>query len=118
MIRDKLKKMGRYVKERVSEANRQYEERERAARENADKTIDELVALVKKYQMEAAVVLLAESVKPLTYMGSQLILRGFGYPFLVAILGEEGISKYAVILEDRELYERFIRKLEESATNG
>jgi ABC-type Zn2+ transport system substrate-binding protein/surface adhesin len=84
--------------------------------EEEDELIGKVAEKIHQYGMEVAAILMLESVKPLTWVGSQMG-RFFLSPFLPA-LGETvsmGGEKIFQVFEKHENVEKLIVKLEELA---
>jgi ABC-type Zn2+ transport system substrate-binding protein/surface adhesin len=85
--------------------------------EEEDELIGKVAEKIHQYGMEVAAILMLESVKPLTWVGSQMG-RFFLSPFLPA-LGETvsiGGEKIFQVFEKHENVEKLIVKLEELAS--
>jgi len=84
--------------------------------EEEEEMIRKVARKIHKYGMEVATILFLESVKPLTYIGSQMG-RFFISPFLPAF-GEgigRGGEKFFMVFEKRENVEKLLAMLEELA---
>ncbi|RLI10745.1 hypothetical protein DRO42_00195 [Candidatus Bathyarchaeota archaeon] len=84
--------------------------------EEEEEMIRKIARKIHKYGMEVATILFLESIKPLTYIGSQMG-RFFISPFLPA-LGEgigRGGEKFFMVFEKRENVEKLLAMLEELA---
>jgi hypothetical protein len=82
--------------------------------EDEDEIIRKIAERVHKYGMDVAAILMIESIKPLTYIGSQMG-RFFVSPFLPAFGDEIGMSgeKFLQVFERRENVEKLLNLLEE-----
>ena len=82
--------------------------------ERAGYLIDNLANWVISHKLETPAILFLESVKPLSFIGSQLWLM-YGVPMLGIVMDEHETSEYGLLFEDRENLEALIRKIEERA---
>ncbi len=84
--------------------------------EDEEEMIRNIAEKIHKYGMEVAAILMIESVKPLTYIGSQMG-RFFISPFLPAFGENIGMTgeKFLQIFEKRENVEKLLTTLEELA---
>jgi len=84
--------------------------------EDEEEMIRKIAERVHKYGMDVAAILMIESMKPLTYIGSQMG-RFFVSPFLPAFGDELGMSgeKFLQVFERRENVEKLLNILEEMA---
>ncbi len=82
--------------------------------ERAGYLIDKLANWVISHKLETPAILFLESVKPLSFIGSQLWLM-YGVPMLGIVMDEHETSEYGLLFEDRENLEALIRKIEERA---
>lgn len=82
--------------------------------EDEEEMIRKIAEKVHKYGMDVAAILMIESIKPLTYIGSQMG-RFFVSPFLPAFGDEIGMSgeKFLQVFERRENVEKLLNLLEE-----
>ncbi len=82
--------------------------------EDEEEMIRKIAERVHKYGMDVAAILMIESIKPLTYIGSQMG-RFFVSPFLPAFGDEIGMSgeKFLQVFERRENVEKLLNLLEE-----
>ena len=84
--------------------------------EDEDEMIRKIANTIHKYGMDMAAILMIESVKPLSYIGTQMG-RFFVSPFL-PVFGEDigiGGEKFLQIFEKRENVEKLIKAVEELA---
>jgi hypothetical protein len=79
--------------------------------ERADYLIDKLANWVISHKLETPAILLLESVRPLSFIGSQMWLM-YGVPLLGMVVDERESSEYGLLFEDRENLEALIRKIE------
>lgn len=82
--------------------------------ERAGYLIDKLANWVISHKLETPAVLFLESLKPLSFIGSQMWLM-YGVPALGIVLDERETSEYGLLFEDRENLEALIRKIETMA---
>jgi len=84
--------------------------------EDEEEMIRKIAEKIHQYGMEVAAILMLESVKPLTYIGSQMG-RFFISPFLPAFGDNIGISgeKFLQVFEKRKNVEKLLTALEELA---
>lgn len=82
--------------------------------EDEDEMIRKIAQKIHEYGMDMAAILMIESVKPLSYIGTQMG-RFFISPFLPAFGENIGISgeKFLQIFEKRENVEKLIKAVEE-----
>lgn len=79
--------------------------------ERADYLIDKLANWIINHKLETPAVLLLESAKPLSFIGSQMWLM-YAVPLLGMAIDERESSEYGLLFEDRENLEALIRKIE------
>lgn len=79
--------------------------------ERADHLIDKLANWIISHKLETPAILLLESVRPLSFIGSQMWLM-YGVPLLGMVVDERESSEYGLLFEDRENLEALIRKIE------
>jgi len=82
--------------------------------ERADYLIDKLANWIISHKLETPAILLLESVRPLSFIGSQMWLM-YGVPLLGMVVDERESSEYGLLFEDRENLEALIRKIETRA---
>jgi hypothetical protein len=82
--------------------------------ERADYLIDKLANWIISHKLETPAILLLESVRPLSFIGSQMWLM-YGVPLLGMVVDEHESSEYGLLFEDRENLEALIRKIETRA---
>jgi hypothetical protein len=75
-----------------------------------DQLIERIASHLKRWDLVAPGVVVLETNKPFSFLGSQLIL--FLQPVLTAFMSPEAITDYVSLLEDRDNVERLIQKLE------
>lgn len=80
------------------------------APEERDKVIEDLAQKTHRYGLTVPAMIVAESVKPLSFIVSQAV--HFFSPFTDVLVGFGRSYKYGNLLEDRKNLERFITKLE------
>ena len=85
--------------------------------EEEEEMIRKIAEKIHKYGMEVATILMVESLKPLTFVGTQMG-RFFINPFLPAFGDEIGMTgeKFFQVFEKRENVERLLVTLEELAS--
>jgi len=81
------------------------------SQERAGYLIDKLANWVIGHKLETPAILFLESLKPLSFIGSQMWLM-YGVPALGIVLDERETSEYGLLFEDRENLEALIRKIE------
>jgi hypothetical protein len=79
-------------------------------REEQEQMIDKIAAEVLKRRLETVAIMFLESIKPITYIGSQLAIVFVG-PFL-SVFGDFGIN-YIKFFENRQNVEKLLKKIEE-----
>lgn len=80
------------------------------SREREDELAEEIAQLAIRKGMAAPVIMFLESVKPLSFVASQLAV--FGLSPLFGLLGERS-EEYAVFFSKRENVERVLERVEE-----
>jgi len=80
------------------------------ATEEREDLVERLAARIEAWGLEAPAVLLLESNKPFSFLGSQMLL--LCQPLFRALGRDEGLSEWAGALEDRGTVEQIIRRLE------
>ena len=85
--------------------------------EEEEEMIRKIAEKIHKYGMEVATILMVESLKPLTFVGTQMG-RFFINPFLPAFGDEIGMTgeKFFQVFEKRENVEKLLVALEELAS--
>ena len=85
--------------------------------EEEEEMIRKIAERIHKYGMEVATILMVESLKPLTFVGTQMG-RFFINPFLPAFGDEIGMTgeKFFQVFEKRENVEKLLVALEELAS--
>jgi hypothetical protein len=85
--------------------------------EEEEEMIRKIAERIHKYGMEVATILMVESLKPLTFVGTQMG-RFFINPFLPAFGDEIGMTgeKFFQVFEKRENVDRLLETLEELAS--
>lgn len=85
--------------------------------EDEEEMIRKVAEKIHQYGMEVAAILMVESLKPLTFVGTQMG-RFFINPFLPAFGDEIGMTgeKFFQVFEKRENVERLLETLEELAS--
>lgn len=78
--------------------------------EEQEQMIDKIAAEVLKRRLETVAIMFLESIKPITYVGSQLAIVFVG-PFLT-VFGDFGIN-YIKFFENRQNVEKLLQKIEE-----
>ena len=81
--------------------------------ERRDALIDGLSAFVASRRLETPALILLESSRPLTFLGSQALL--VGQPVLATFFGWERLDEYRLLLEDRSNVDRLIARIETAA---
>jgi len=79
--------------------------------ERAGYLIDKLANWVIHHRLETPAILFLESVKPLSFISSQMWLM-YGVPMLGIVIDEHETSEYGLLFEDRENLEALIRRIE------
>jgi hypothetical protein len=76
-----------------------------------DLLIERLVQKISSCGLTAPAILFLEASKPLSFIGSQVLL--FFQPLLGFLLGDEAIGGYAQLFEDQANVERLLHLLEQ-----
>ena len=66
---------------------------------------------VVRWKMSVPAILFLESVKPLNYIGSQMMV--FFEPFVQTVFSWKDYDQFRIIMEERENVERLLQKIEE-----
>ncbi|HEX9917221.1 MAG TPA: hypothetical protein VGB16_05740 [candidate division Zixibacteria bacterium] len=66
---------------------------------------------VVRWKMSVPAILFLESVKPLNYLGSQMMV--FFEPFVQTVFTWKDYDQYRIIMEERENVEKLLQKIEE-----
>lgn len=69
-----------------------------------------ILSFIKKRKLETPAVFFLETMKPLSFLGSQMLL--IASPFLSAIFPVKNINSYSEYLSDRKNVEKLIRDIE------
>lgn len=79
--------------------------------ERAESLIEKLAQWIVNHRLETPAILFLESVKPLSFIGSQMWLM-YGVPMLGIVVDEHSSSEFGLLFENRENVETLIRKIE------
>jgi len=91
-----------------------YEYTTELTQERAKQLIDKLAVWVVEHGLETPAILFLESMKPVSFVGSQFFLM-YGVPYLGIVLDERTTSEYGLLFENRENVEVLIQRIEELA---
>lgn len=83
---------------------------EEISEERKDEIINKLADGIVKRRLSAPIIMFLESVKPMNYLGSQLMI--FFEPIVLAIFNVTQYREIAVILEERGSIERILIAIE------
>lgn len=83
---------------------------EEISQERKEEIISKLAKGIVKRRMTAPAIMFLESIKPINYIGSQLLI--FLEPVILAIFPISQYREVAVILEERDSIEHIIRAIE------
>lgn len=78
--------------------------------ENYEDLIDRLARMVVKRRLGIVAVVMLESVKPLTFLGSQLMV--FLDPFVSAFFKPDDYRRFYRMIEDRSNIDKLIERIE------
>jgi len=84
------------------------------SQERAEHLIEKLARWITNHRLETPAVMFLESMKPLSFIGSQLWLM-YGVPMLGIVVDERESSELGLLFEDRRNVEALICKVEELA---
>ena len=88
------------------------EQKPKSVKQMTDQEIlDAVAGRVVRMQLAVPAVFFLESTKPLSFLGSQLLV--FLQPFVQAFLSTHAYERFAHLMEDRENVEVLIRRVEE-----
>ena len=73
--------------------------------------IDKVAEKLVRRHLTAPAIFFLESSKPLAFLGGQLLI--FLEPFVQTLFNIRQYQRFALLMEDRESWERLIRKIEE-----
>jgi hypothetical protein len=79
--------------------------------ERAEYLIERLAKWIVSHRLETPAIMFLESIKPLTFIGSQMWLM-YGVPMLGIVVDEHQSSEFGLLFENRENLEALIRKIE------
>jgi hypothetical protein len=79
--------------------------------ERAELLIEKLASWIVNHRLETPTIIFLESIKPLSFIGSQLWLM-YGVPMLGLVVDEHQTSEYGLLFEDRRHVEALIRQIE------
>jgi len=96
---------------RFFESYKEFDEKNRLSDERRDELIDKIARGTVERNLTAPAIFLLESVKPLTFIGSQVMV--FFDPVVRAIFTFKEYDEIRIALEDRENLERLLIKIEE-----
>ena len=99
---------------RIGERRTMYEYATELTPERAKQLIEKLAVWVVEHGLETPAVLFLESMKPVSFVGSQFFLM-YGVPQLGLVLDEKTTSEFGLLFENRENVEALIKRIEELA---
>ena len=76
-----------------------------------EEILDRLAAKVVEWKMTAPAILFLESVKPLNYVGSQVLV--FFAPFVNTLFTVQDYDEFTALMEERENIERLLQRIEQ-----
>lgn len=79
--------------------------------ERAAYLIEKLAQWIVSHRLETPAIMFLESMKPLSFIGSQMWLM-YGVPMLGVAIDEHLTSEFGLLFENRENVEALIRKVE------
>lgn len=79
--------------------------------ERVNYLIDKLARWITDHRLETPAILFLESVKPLSFIGSQMWLM-YGVPMLGIVIDEHESSEYGLLFENRDNLELLLRRIE------
>lgn len=82
--------------------------------ERAEQLVDNLANWIIDHRLETPAIMFLESMKPLSFIGSQLWLM-YGVPLLGIVVDEQQSSELGLLFEDRKNVEALICRIEELA---
>ena len=82
--------------------------------ERAEYLIEKLAKWVVSHRLETPAIMFLESIKPLSFIGSQMWLM-YGVPMLGIVVDEYQTSEFGLLFENRENVEALIQKIEKLA---
>lgn len=91
-----------------------YEYATELKQERAKQLIEKLAVWVVEHGLETPAILFLESMKPVSFVGSQFFLM-YGVPYFGLMFDERTIAEYGLLFENRENVEALIRRIEELA---
>jgi len=81
------------------------------APERAEYLVDRLAQWVVNHRLETPAILFLETMKPLSFIGSQMWLM-YGVPMLGIVADEYQTSEFGLLFENRENVEALIKRIE------
>lgn len=87
------------------------ERKEVQNKKNFDDLIDKLAKMIVERHLGVVAIVFLESVKPLTFLGSQLMV--FFDPFVSVFFKPDDYRRFYEMIEDRKNVEKLIEKIEE-----
>lgn len=87
------------------------EEKKIQNQDDFDALIDKLAKMVTERHLGVVAIVLLESIKPLSFLGSQVMVSLD--PFVAAFFKPEEYRKFYRMIENRENVEKLIKKIEE-----
>ncbi len=87
------------------------EEKKIQNQDDFDALIDKLAKMVVERHLGVVAIVLLESIKPLSFLGSQVMVSLD--PFVAAFFKPEEYRKFYRMIENRENVEKLIKKIEE-----
>ncbi|UCE44167.1 MAG: hypothetical protein JSV57_01360 [Candidatus Bathyarchaeota archaeon] len=82
--------------------------------ERAEYLIEKLAKWIVNHRLETPAIMFLESVKPLSFIGSQMWLM-YGVPMLGIVVDERQTSEFGLLFENRGNVEALIQKIEKLA---
>jgi len=79
--------------------------------ERTEYLVERLAQWIVNHRLETPAIMFLESMKPLTFIGSQMWLM-YGVPMLGIVVDEHQSSEYGLLFENRENVEALIHKIE------
>ena len=79
--------------------------------ERTEYLIERLAQWIVNHRLETPAIMFLESIKPLSFIGSQMWLM-YGVPMLGIVVDEHETSEFGLLFEDRKNVESLIRKIE------
>lgn len=81
-----------------------------------EEILEKLAKKVAKWQMDVPAIMFLETIKPLSFIGSQVLV--FLDPIVKSVFNSSDYDEYTKLMEDRRNVELLIRKIEDLSSSS